>query len=180
MGQVVSAVVSVIAGVILGTLSNWIYDLFKGAGIFPEKPTLKKVTAVGLGFVPFILLVILPLLLNGPNEPSPPSPPPTPTNIPNFQNLKVRQISGSNKIEVSWKDFPQVENLYLMTSDGHRYYSPKQIHFTSGIQEFPLNSGITSVIVAEIPEGIGNFTPNGVEIDDTKIRINVKKQQFIE
>lgn len=63
MGQIALIFVSVISGVVLAMASNWLYDIFKAKGIFPERPTLKRFIVIVLGFIPFVFLVALPLIL---------------------------------------------------------------------------------------------------------------------
>jgi hypothetical protein len=55
-----AVVVSVLAGVCLGALSNWIYDLLKDVGFFPEQLTLKAVFIVVVAALPLVILVVLP------------------------------------------------------------------------------------------------------------------------
>lgn len=55
--------ISITAGVLLGVVSNWLYDVLKNKGLFPDNPTRKHV-AVGIAFfIPFVVLVGLPGLL---------------------------------------------------------------------------------------------------------------------
>jgi len=56
---IVFLVLSVIASILVGSISNWIYDLLKNVGVFPNKPTLKAMAVVGFASLPFILLIIL-------------------------------------------------------------------------------------------------------------------------
>lgn len=64
MGQFTVVMMSILAGVILGVLSNWFYDLLRSREILPERPTLKTVLFIVVLFVPFMLLVALPSLLS--------------------------------------------------------------------------------------------------------------------
>lgn len=64
MGQGLLIILSVVAGLVLGALSNWLYDLLKGAGIFPDRPRLKHILVIVLGALPLIVLVALPELNN--------------------------------------------------------------------------------------------------------------------
>ncbi len=59
-----SIILSIAAGIILGVLSNWLYDLLRARNVFPEKPTLKRVIMVVFGFIPFLLIVALPAFLD--------------------------------------------------------------------------------------------------------------------
>jgi len=54
-------VVSVLAGLLLGVFSNWLYDLLKD-NFFPDKPTVKHFIVVLVFFSPLLVLVILPEL----------------------------------------------------------------------------------------------------------------------
>jgi hypothetical protein len=51
---------SIVAGIFLGIFSNWLYDLFKRRGLFPEKPTLKYFIITCISLIPLVLLVALP------------------------------------------------------------------------------------------------------------------------
>ena len=62
MSQVLMILTSMVAGVFLGTVSNWIYDLLGKRGVFPDKPRLKHIIVVILGCLPLLLLVALPEL----------------------------------------------------------------------------------------------------------------------
>lgn len=63
MGQYLAILISILAGVILGVLSNWFYDLLKARELLPEKPSIKHLLVILLSFTPFLLLVALPELL---------------------------------------------------------------------------------------------------------------------
>jgi Tol biopolymer transport system component len=65
-------IISVVAGVFLGALSNWVYDLLKALGFFPERLTIKRLVVVIAFSIPFIILVAIPAILAGPN-PRPPT-----------------------------------------------------------------------------------------------------------
>lgn len=71
MTQAVIILASVLSGVVLGLLSNWIYDILKQRGIFPERPSLQKLIIIIAAFAPFILLVALPLLTENIPESTP-------------------------------------------------------------------------------------------------------------
>jgi hypothetical protein len=60
MGQSTVITVGIIAGLILGTLSNYLYDLLKQLGIFPDRPTVKRLLIILVAALPFIFLVVLP------------------------------------------------------------------------------------------------------------------------
>jgi hypothetical protein len=60
MSQGILIIIGLIAGLFLGALSNWIYDLLKGAGVFPDRPHYKHLLVIFLGSLPLILLVALP------------------------------------------------------------------------------------------------------------------------
>jgi hypothetical protein len=51
-------IAAVISSVILGSLSNWIYDLLKDSGVFPNRLSLKAIAIVLLGSLPFVFLVV--------------------------------------------------------------------------------------------------------------------------
>lgn len=53
---------AVIASVFLGAISNWIYELLKNRGFFPDKLTVKATTIVVLASFPFVILIIFPQL----------------------------------------------------------------------------------------------------------------------
>lgn len=61
-------IVSILAGIFLGTLSNWIYDLLKQKAVLPERPTVRLVLMVLLFFLPLAVLVALPQLLSPANS----------------------------------------------------------------------------------------------------------------
>ena len=73
MTQSLMVIVSLIAGVFLGAVSNWVYDLLKDKGVFPNKPRLKHFLVVFLAVLPLLLLVALPQI----------------TNLPLFQNRNL-------------------------------------------------------------------------------------------
>ncbi len=60
-------IISIFAGIFLGTLSNWLYDLLKDRGVFPTKPTIKHIIVVFVAFLPFVLLVALPQIIESDN-----------------------------------------------------------------------------------------------------------------
>jgi len=53
-------VIAVVSGIILGVLSNWLYDILCQAGVFPRRPTLKRVIIVLVLSLPLLLLAVLP------------------------------------------------------------------------------------------------------------------------
>jgi predicted PurR-regulated permease PerM len=57
VGQFVLVLLSVVIGLLLGTLSNWFYDLLKHKGIFPDKPNTKKLVITVAAFFPLIVLI---------------------------------------------------------------------------------------------------------------------------
>jgi len=59
MDQTFLILIGIVAGVLLGAVSNWVYDLFK-ASLFPDKPTVKKIFVVVFSALPLILLIALP------------------------------------------------------------------------------------------------------------------------
>jgi len=62
--QSIYIVLSVIAGVILGVVSNWIYDISRNRGYLPDRPSLKRVVIVVFVFLPIVLFVALPAFLD--------------------------------------------------------------------------------------------------------------------
>lgn len=73
-------IVSVLAGIILATLSNWIYDILKSAGFFSDRPTTRNILIIFLLFLPFVLLVALPQIRED-NQAA----------VPIFQNTPIPQ-----------------------------------------------------------------------------------------
>jgi len=63
MSQNLTIFLSIVAGVILGVLSNWLYDILRDKGFLPANPTPGRVLVVFIAFIPFLLLVALPSLL---------------------------------------------------------------------------------------------------------------------
>lgn len=59
MSQTLLIVIGIIAGIFLGALSNWVYDLLRQVGFLPDKPTLKRVVIIVLSFLPLAVLVAL-------------------------------------------------------------------------------------------------------------------------
>ncbi|MCG6133993.1 MAG: hypothetical protein MET45_04945 [Nostoc sp. LLA-1] len=57
MSQFLLVLVSIVVGLLLGTLSNWFYDLLKQRGVFPDKPNTKKLVITVVAFLPLIILV---------------------------------------------------------------------------------------------------------------------------
>ena len=53
-------VISVLAGVLLGTVSNWLYDLLRDYGFFPDRAGWKAVVIIGVSVLPLVFLVVLP------------------------------------------------------------------------------------------------------------------------
>ena len=53
-------VLSAVAGVVLGTVSNWLYDLLRARGLFPTTPTWKAIIIVAIAVLPLIVLVVWP------------------------------------------------------------------------------------------------------------------------
>ncbi len=58
--QMALVVTSIVASVMLGTLSNWFYDLLREAGFLPSGPRLRVVLVVVLASIPLILLAASP------------------------------------------------------------------------------------------------------------------------
>ncbi len=57
--QIVFVAAGIVASICLGTLSNWLYDLLRTRGVFPDKPTVKASIIIFLASLPFILLILL-------------------------------------------------------------------------------------------------------------------------
>jgi hypothetical protein len=57
-----NAVLAVIAGIALGVLGNYIYDLLRTHGWLPERPSVKRALLIILFFVPFLCVALLPHL----------------------------------------------------------------------------------------------------------------------
>lgn len=55
---------ALVAGVLLSALSNWVYDLLRQRGVFPDKPSLKRVILTAIGFLPLVIVVVLPQIIN--------------------------------------------------------------------------------------------------------------------
>lgn len=66
MLQLPLVIIAVIAGLFLGVLGNWVYDLLKSREILSTNPTRKRFTIILLAFLPIIALVALPELLSTP------------------------------------------------------------------------------------------------------------------
>lgn len=62
MGNVIAVILSIIAGIFLGVLSNWIYDILRARGYFPNRPSIKKIAVVIAIASPLVLFVLLPSL----------------------------------------------------------------------------------------------------------------------
>lgn len=62
MSQNLTLFLSIVAGVILGVLSNWLYDILRNKDILPGNPSAMRVFFVFIAFMPFLLLVALPSL----------------------------------------------------------------------------------------------------------------------
>jgi hypothetical protein len=50
-------VLIILLGLLLATLSNWLYDLLKQRGVFPDKPNRKRFVITVAAFLPLILLL---------------------------------------------------------------------------------------------------------------------------
>ncbi len=89
--------------------------------------------------------------------------------------LEVRRLPGRVQVEVLWRDLPHQPNLYLMTSDGNRYYDPKPVN-GSGEQIIPVNDRITMIAIVQTPNvlRIGVFPTSGVEPGDPSNPIDVR------
>ena len=103
-----SLIISIVAGLLLGAVSNWIYDLLKNRGFFPDKPGLKHVIIVILACLPLLLLVALPELMHS-------------TDQPRIQDatIKITQIAPSVEDGI---DAVNVETPVLVTVE---YYLPE-------------------------------------------------------
>jgi hypothetical protein len=55
-----SVLISIFPSLILGVLSNWVYDLLRNAGFLPDHPSLKRVLVILIALLPLVLLVALP------------------------------------------------------------------------------------------------------------------------
>lgn len=91
--------------------------------------------------------------------------------------LKVARTAQSSVIEVSWENLPNQKWLYLVTSDGNRYYAPMRIPESSGRANLPLNSGITMVAIVQSNKKIQ--ASNEDELNSPKNPINIKVQELI-
>ncbi|MCA9924166.1 MAG: hypothetical protein KC421_17440 [Anaerolineales bacterium] len=98
MGNILATITSIIAGIILGVGSNWLYDILKKKKLLPEKPTLQRTIVVILFLSPFVILVALPSLIN--NE----------TNNPN-QTINIDENADNNRIIQSGGDVT-INQLY--------------------------------------------------------------------
>jgi hypothetical protein len=65
MPQSVLILVSVLAGIFLNILSNWLYDLLKQKGFLPEKPSLRTLIVALITSLPLIILVAMPQFNDG-------------------------------------------------------------------------------------------------------------------
>ncbi len=113
MNETILIVIGIIAGVLVGVLSNWIYDLLKAAGVFPDKPTLKRLIIILLSFLPLICLVALPELIS-----------PKSSNNSSSEDayIEVKTIVPSPEDTVLVSD---VETLIIVNA---KYYLPTEIH----------------------------------------------------
>jgi hypothetical protein len=55
-----AVILGVVASILLGSVSNWVYDLLRAKGIFPNKVSIKTLIVVGLASVPLVLLAAFP------------------------------------------------------------------------------------------------------------------------
>jgi len=55
--------IGIVAGLLLGVLSNRVYELLKQRGLVPKSPTLKRWLILVLSSVPLLLLVALPEII---------------------------------------------------------------------------------------------------------------------
>jgi hypothetical protein len=58
--QTLILITGVVASVGLGSYSNYIYDILKRMGFFPDKPTVKTIVRVIITALPFICVVVFP------------------------------------------------------------------------------------------------------------------------
>lgn len=70
MQNALVVVLGIIAGIILGVLSNWIYDILKSRGFLPDRPSVKHTVVVVFAFIPIVFLVALPSFMPEPNSES--------------------------------------------------------------------------------------------------------------
>lgn len=63
MGQL-AIFLSIVASIILGALSNWLYDLLRHRKVFPKRPSIKRAVIICVASIPFLVLVALPNLFN--------------------------------------------------------------------------------------------------------------------
>lgn len=55
--EILFAIAAITASILLGTISNWIYDSLKERGVLPEQLTLKTITIVLFVAFPLILTI---------------------------------------------------------------------------------------------------------------------------
>jgi hypothetical protein len=59
-GQSIIVVLSVIASIVLAPIGEYLYDLLRARGVFPDKPTIKMLVPLAMACIPLVLLVALP------------------------------------------------------------------------------------------------------------------------
>lgn len=91
---------SVIAGLVLAVVSNWLYDIGKAKGLFPRNPSLKRIIVTLFAFSPFVILVALPNL-NEHKEPMQPT-----NQISNSRDITGNTVIQDNKGNITINQTP--------------------------------------------------------------------------
>ncbi len=91
--------------------------------------------------------------------------------------LEARRIPGSVEVRVEWTNLPRQQNLFLMKSDGRRYYDPIPISGSSGWRNIVRdNSAIDRVAIVYSQEIHPDEFPNtGVEAGTPDIHIKIEQ-----
>ncbi len=81
--------------------------------------------------------------------------------------IDIREINVTGQISVSWSSIPDEGPLYLVRSDGYRYYEFKPITKEPGERHFPYDKNMQEIAIVKIR---GSEPISGsVDINDPKV-----------
>lgn len=139
-------------------------------GLLCLLPQIKSVVSSNVNPTPTAIVSIQTVASQNPSFSVPSLPSPT---------LEITWIS-ENQVKVEWAKINLIDNLYLMTVVGKRYYAPIPISESSGERIVTVNSGITDIAIVVLKGVIPAIFPdNGIEQGSSGITIEAQIQKPI-
>ncbi len=100
--EITRILVGVIGGIVLGVLTNWLYDVCRARGWLPANPSLKRLAVIAVALATFVVLAVW--SQSGPK----PTPEPLTNRAPTIHSLSVNSqivdINGEAVVTVNATD----------------------------------------------------------------------------